>query len=111
MAAKAQMEAENAGESQTAFDVEDLAVALGGDAIAHLKKMLRSKNPADIPGGNMSGCIAIMEARPDVDNAGALCNWLARRAGEYGGIRTGLGAKKKKLKPGQRGLLRKAMRL
>ena len=83
---------------------QDVSIRLGRPAVdAHT-------NPANIPGGNMSACIAIMEARPDVDNAGALCNWLAQKAGEFG---RGSRAPKKatKTQAQQRGLLRKAMRI
>lgn len=84
---------------------QDVSIKLGRPAIAD-----PYQNPADTPGGNMSACIAIMEARPDVDNAGALCNWLAQRAGEFG---RGTRAPKKatKTQKQQRGLLRKAMRI
>jgi len=83
-----------------------------GNAAIHRAKMLvkvhtRRLNPADIPGGNMTACIAIMEARGDVDSPGALCNWLARKSGEpRGGIRR----PKRPVKREQRHLLSRAMR-
>lgn len=89
---------------------EERALQIGIDAMQELRGVVASKNPADIPGGSMSGCIAIMEARPDVRSPGALCNWLAQRSGEYvGGVRMPT-SKKRKLKPEQQKALRKVLR-
>lgn len=85
------------------------AVLVAEKAREELGRMFTSKNPADIPGGNMSTCIAIMEARPDVESPGALCNWLSQRAGERGsgGIRLPRkGGKAKKMSPALKRALR-----
>jgi hypothetical protein len=93
-------------------EIRTTATRIAEAAREGVRDMITSKNPADIPGGSMSGCIAIMEARPDVESPGALCNWLARRSGEsFGGIRLPRrkgksGKKKGRMSPS----LRKALR-
>jgi hypothetical protein len=105
-AAMMQAERENAADDRGAR----AAGRMGERSIGLVQKMFRSKNPADIPGGSMSACIAIMETRPDVESAGALCNWLAQRAGEFGpGIKS-FGRSKKKLDPESKRALGKLMR-
>lgn len=83
---------------------------IGNKAMGRARGLYRhglKGNPANIPGGNMTACMAIMEARGDVDSPGALCNWLARKSGESrGGIRR----PKTRLKREQRTLLSRAMR-
>ncbi len=104
-AAVAEIHAEGAKD----WTEREKAINVAEEAVEILRKMLQSKNPADIPGGSMSACVSLMEARPDVESPGGLCNWLAQRAGESigGGIRK----PKKKLKPEQRKTLRRLMRI
>ncbi len=88
-------------------------VALRGMVTAAKKKgrgkaaLAAVGNPANIPGGNMTECIAIMEARGDVESPGALCNWLSRKAGERRGGRAG---SRPKGTAKARGTLQRAMR-
>lgn len=67
-----------------------------------------ASNPANIPGGNMTDCIAIMEARGDVESPGALCNWLSQKAGKPrgSGRRASRAGRRKKVSD----TLRRAMR-
>lgn len=95
-----------AGEQAVAHARHIVQVAQGFAAKAGHKLF----NPADIPGGSMSACIAIMEARPDVESPGALCNWLAQRAGEYGPVFRMPSLKRKKMKPETRSIMRKLMK-
>lgn len=111
------------GEAEHSGDDPGPARKLGQNGVTEARSLLRvaqkitarygvgpyEGNPVDIPGGSMSACLAIMEARPDVESPGGLCNWLAQRAGESvgGGIRM----PKKKLKPEQRKTLRRLMRI
>ncbi len=37
-----------------------------------------------VPGGGIKECIEEMSTRPDVDDPGALCAWIAEQRGEYG---------------------------
>ncbi len=90
-----------AGED-TAFAIqEQIWTAMGGS----------KKNPMPgVPGGGISECIAEMSTRPDVDDAGALCAWIAQQRGEYGWrslprIKRG----GKKTSKGLRSLMRKAL--
>jgi hypothetical protein len=81
------------------------ARAVADKAREALRKMLTHKNPENIPGGSMSACIAIMEARPDVDDSGALCQWIRQRQGGYSaGIRLPRKSKKKMSKALKRAL-------
>jgi len=65
-------------------------------------------NPANIPGGNMTECIAIMEARGDVESPGALCNWLSQKAGGQRGSARAAGRAGRRKKVSD--TLRRAMR-
>lgn len=91
------------------YDVGEEAVQVGGQAMKLLRRMLASKNPADIPGGNMTECIRIMEARGDVRSPGALCNWLQQKAGGYGHVPKGNGGTRK-AKSDQRKALRSILK-
>jgi hypothetical protein len=102
--------------SEASWAGESAAIAaarsIGDRAIKRARHLYRhgpSKNPADIPGGNMTACMAIMEARGDVDSPGALCNWLSRRSG-YGGSGARIPRKRSGKQQAQRERLRRAMR-
>jgi hypothetical protein len=117
-AGMAKSEAENAGISGYSRDAQKL----GHEAVEYAAHLLRVAqtvsvrlgkplvNPADIPGGSMSACIEIMERRGDVESPGALCNWLAQRAGEYGGGVRMPSVKRKKMKPQTRSIMRRLMK-
>ena len=53
--------------------------------IAQVDSVLKIPNPMPgVPGGGIAECIEEMSARPDVDDPGALCAWIAEQRGEFG---------------------------
>lgn len=73
--------------------------------------LLAVDNPAEgVPGGSVGRCIARMESRPDVDDPGALCAWIARQRGENPRKRRGSskGRAPSRRTPALRGIMAKA---
>lgn len=57
----------------------------GMNALHDAVEAARAANPmTGVPGGGISECIEEMSTRPDVDDPGALCAWIARERGEFG---------------------------
>lgn len=69
--------------------------------------LVTAENPVSgVPGGSVRGCIERMSTRPDVDDPGALCAWIARQRGEKVPFRGSSGASRRG--PSLRGIMAKA---
>ena len=79
-----------------------------------LPKEIWAVNPMPgVPGGGITECIEEMSTRPDVDDPGALCAWIAQQRGEFGWRSLPRRPQKKKSKERRKvlgSIMRKALR-